>query len=174
MEHLKISNIRQLNSQTVYDIQVADAHHYVLGNGVVCHNSGLIYVSDSIAMLSKSKEKDKEKNVIGSIITVKMFKSRLSRENTESECRISYSGGLDRWYGVLDMAIAAGMVKATNGRFTFPGSDKTVLASKIAESPESFFTEAFMQELDTKFVKPNFSYGSMVQKTNDSDTEDEE
>lgn len=183
---MKITRIaKNSNPTTVYDFTVKDVHHYMLENGVVTHNSyvptkalsggsGLIYVSDSIAMLSKSKDKDKDKNVIGSIITVKMFKSRLSRENTESECRISYSGGLDRYYGVLDMGIAAGLIKSNMGRLTFPGADKAVLASKVAEAPELFFTEAFLQQLDEAYVKPNFSYGSMTTPNTTVAGEDEE
>lgn len=136
--------------------------------------SGLIYVSDSIAMLSKSKDKDKDKNVIGSIVTVKMFKSRLSRENTESECRISYAGGLDKYYGLIDMGIAAGLIKNTAGRLTFPGSEKAVFASKVAEAPEEFFTEEFLAQLDEKFVKPNFSYGSMTTMHTSTNEKDEE
>jgi len=135
--------------------------------------SGLIYVSDSIAMLSKSKDKDKDKNIIGSIITVKMFKSRLSRENTESECRISYAGGLDKYYGLIDMGIAAGLIKSSAGRLTFTDSDKAVFPSKVAESPEQFFTDEFLTQLDEKFVKPNFSYGNMITLAQTSDEDGE-
>lgn len=120
---------------------------------------GLIYVSDSIAMLSKSKERDAEKTVIGNIIKVVMIKSRLSRELTEAEVRISYTGGLDRYHGVLDMAVEAGLVTKTVGRYTFPGEKVSVTASKIAETPGKYFTDEFLKKLDATYVKPNFSYG---------------
>lgn len=120
--------------------------------------SGLIYVSDSIAMLSKSKDRDKEKNVVGSIVTAKMFKSRLSRENSQVDVRISYSGGLDKYYGLLDMAVDAGMVEHSGGKYTFP-NQKPVFASKIQEAPEKFFTEEFLKDLNEKYVRPQFSYG---------------
>lgn len=139
---------------------------------VLSGGGGLVYVSDSIAMLSKSKDKDKDKNVIGSIVTVTMYKSRLSRENTKVECRISYAGGLDRYYGLIDMGIAAGLIKSSTGRLTFPGSDKAVFASKVAEAPEQYFTEEFLKELDEKYVKPNFSYGSMVAMSSTPTEED--
>lgn len=121
--------------------------------------AGLIYVSDCIAMLTKSKERDKEKNVIGNIVTVKMYKSRLSRENCEVDVRISYTGGLDRYYGLLDMATDAGLVESAGGRYTFPGQ-KSTTANKIAADPTAFFTQEFLTTLDETFVKPNFSYGS--------------
>lgn len=119
---------------------------------------GLVYVSDSIAMLTKSKDKDSEKNVIGSIVTIKMMKSRLSRENTETEVRISYSGGLDKYYGLLGMAVDAKLVEATGSKFTFPGQ-KPVFRSKIEAEPEKFFTPEFLKQLDDAYVRPHFSYG---------------
>lgn len=170
---MKIAKITKNSAPTtVYDFTVKDVHHYMLNNGVVTHNSyvptkalsggsGLIYVSDSIAMLSKSKDRDKEKNVIGSIVKAKMFKSRLSRENSEVEVRISYAGGLDKYYGLLDMSVEAGLVQHSGGKYTFPGG-KPVFAGKIQEAPEKFFTDAFLQELNDKYVRPNFSYGAGV------------
>jgi len=127
--------------------------------------SGLTYVSDSIAMLSKSKVRDKDKNIIGNDVTIKMYKSRLSRENNEVDVRILYTGGLDRHYGLLELAEAAGMVSSAAGRYTFPGQTKTVTAAKIAEAPETYFTQEFLQTLDDTFVKPNFSYGQMLPVT---------
>jgi RecA/RadA recombinase len=134
--------------------------------------SGLIYVSDSIAMLSKSKDRDKEKNVVGSIVTAKMFKSRLSRENSQVDVRISYSGGLDKYYGLLDMAVDAGMVEHSGGKYTFP-NQKPVFASKIQEAPEKFFTEEFLKDLNDKYVRPQFSYGAGIGTTAPSAAADE-
>lgn len=170
---MKITKItKNTTPTTVYDFTVKDVHHYMLENGVVTHNSyvptkamsggsGLIYVSDSIAMLSKSKDRDKEKNIIGSIVTAKMYKSRLSRENSQVDVRISYSGGLDKYYGLLDMAVEAGMVEHSGGKYTFP-NQKPVFASKVQEAPEKFFTEAFLNELNDKYVRPQFSYGAGI------------
>lgn len=170
---MKITKVSKNSKRTtVYDFTVKDVHHYLLDNGVVTHNSyvptkamsggsGLIYVSDSIAMLSKSKDRDKEKNIIGSIVTAKMYKSRLSRENSQVDVRISYSGGLDKYYGLLDMAVEAGMVEHSGGKYTFP-NQKPVFASKVQEAPEKFFTEAFLNELNDKYVRPQFSYGAGI------------
>lgn len=134
---------------------------------------GLVYVSDSIAMLSKSKDKDNEKNVIGSIITVKMMKSRLSRENTETESRISYSGGLDRYYGLLGMAVDAGLVEHTGNKYTFSGQ-KPVFESKIANTPEDYFTKDFLEKLDDLYVRPHFTYGQNTPAPHDDTNEEDE
>ena len=143
---------------------IATNHVYsVIGSYVptkaMSGGSGLIYVSDSIVMLSKSKDRDKEKNIIGTIVKAKMFKSRLSRENSEVEVRISYAGGLDKYYGLIDMAVSAGMVEHSAGKYTFPGEPKPLSLSKIQSSPEKYFTLPFLEELNQKFVRSNFSYG---------------
>ena len=146
-------NVPMICTNHVYAVVGAYVPTKALSGG-----SGLIYVSDSIAMLSKSKDRDKEKNVIGSIVKAKMFKSRLSRENSEVEVRISYAGGLDKYYGLLEMSVEAGLVQHSGGKYTFPGG-KPVFAGKIQEAPEKFFTDEFLKELNEKYVRPNFSYG---------------
>ena len=100
---MKIKRITKTSQQPVFDITVEDQGHYVLKNGVVTHNSGLKYAASTIAYLGKKKERDGTE-VIGNIIKVKMHKSRLSRENKEVEVLLSYSKGLDKYYGLLEIA----------------------------------------------------------------------
>ena len=123
---------------------------------------GLRYCSDSIVFLSKTKVKSKDKKtVIGNLIRVKMDKSRLSRENSQVDTKISYSGGLDRYAGLLAMAEASGLVtKESGGRYLFPGHEKSVYESIIDKNPELYFTLDFLKELDDTWVKPTFSYGT--------------
>jgi len=156
---MKIKQIKRVGKQPVYDITVKGSNSYALSNGVVSHNSGLIYVSDSIVMLSKSKDKDKDKNIIGNLIKIKMFKSRLSKENSEVEIKLSYSGGLDRYYGLLEMAEEAGMITVNMGKYNFPSHAVPVKIAAIEKEPEKFFTDAFLKKLDKDYVIPTFSYG---------------
>lgn len=131
---------------------------------IISGGSGLIYVSDSIALLSKSKDKDKDKNIIGSIVKVKMYKSRLSKENCEAEVRIAYAGGLDRYHGLLDLSVEAGLVEHSAGKYLFPGWKDQVKAAKINENPGLYFTDEFLKKLDDEYIKPTFSYGVATPK----------
>ncbi len=72
--------------------------------------SGLKYAASSIVYLGKKKEKDGTE-VIGSIIHCKNHKSRLTIENKVVDVRLTYNKGLDRYYGLLDLAINAGIFK---------------------------------------------------------------
>ena len=154
-----ISEIRRVGRKPVYDITVEETNSYALSNGIVCHNSGLVYISDYIAMLSKSKDRDKDKQIIGSIVKVTMYKSRLSKENSQVEVKISYTGGLDRYHGLLEFAEEAGMITSSAGKYTFPGHANAVKANKIAEDPTKYFTPEFLKALDDSYVIPKFSYG---------------
>ena len=77
--------------------------------------SGLKYAASTIAYLSKKKERD-GKDVVGNIIKVKMFKSRLSKENKEVECLLNYDTRLDRYYGMVELAVSAGVWNSVANR----------------------------------------------------------
>ena len=66
--------------------------------------SGLKYAASSIIFLSKKKEKDGTE-VIGNIVHCKNHKSRLTMENKMVDVRLTYDKGLDKYYGLLDLAI---------------------------------------------------------------------
>ena len=68
--------------------------------------SGLKYAASSIIYLSKRKEKEGTE-IIGNIIHCKNAKSRLTVENRVVDVRLTYDKGLDRYYGLLDMALAS-------------------------------------------------------------------
>ena len=65
--------------------------------------SGLKYAASTIVYLSKKKEKDGTE-VIGNIIHCKNHKSRLTVENKMVDVRLTYNEGLDKYYGLLELA----------------------------------------------------------------------
>jgi RecA/RadA recombinase len=118
--------------------------------------SGLMYSSSTIIYLSKSKEKDGTE-VIGNIIRAKTQKSRLSKENQQVEIRLYYDErGLDRHYGLLELGELGGMWKNVAGRYEIDG--KKLYAKEILKTPEKYFTEEVMQQLDV-IAKGEYSYG---------------
>ena len=72
--------------------------------------SGLKYAASSIVFLSKKKDKDGTE-VVGNIVHCKNHKSRLTIENKMVDVRLSYDKGLDRYYGLLELAIKYGIFK---------------------------------------------------------------
>ena len=108
--------------------------------------SGLKYAASSIIYLSKKKEKEGTEG-IGNIIHCKNHKSRLTVENKMVDVRLSYSGGLDRHYGLLDLALKHGVFKQVSTRIELPDGTKT-FGKTINNDPEKFFTEEIMEKLE--------------------------
>ena len=157
MKTKKIKSITSIGMGDVYDISVEKYENYILENGVVTHNSGLMYSASTIIELSKSKEKDGTE-VIGNIIKAKTFKSRLSKENQSVDVRLYYDErGLDRYYGLLELGELGGLWKNTAGRYEMDG--KKIYGKEILKDPEKYFTPEVMQALD-EIARKEFSYGA--------------
>jgi RecA/RadA recombinase len=118
--------------------------------------SGLKYAASTIIYLSKKKEKDGTE-VVGNIIKATTHKSRLSKENKTVEVRLYYDDrGLDKYYGLLDLAEKYEIFKKSGTRYeTAFGSQ---YGKTIMENPEKYFTGEVMQALDEAAQK-EFLYG---------------
>jgi hypothetical protein len=119
--------------------------------------SGLKYAASSIVYLSKKKEKDGTE-VIGNIVHCKNAKSRLTIENKMVDVRLTYSKGLDRYYGLLDLALKYDIFKSVSTRIELPDGTKT-FGKTINNNPEKFFTEEVMAQLD-EVASKEFKYGN--------------
>jgi RecA/RadA recombinase len=118
--------------------------------------SGLKYAASSIVYLSKRKEKDGTE-VIGNIIHCKNYKSRLTKENKVVDVRLTYDKGLDRHYGLLDLALKHNIFKQVSTRIELPDGSKS-FGKTINNEPEKYFTEDILQKLDDA-AKKEFKYG---------------
>ena len=118
--------------------------------------SGLKYAASSIIYLSKKKEKDGTE-VIGNIIHCKNHKSRLTVENKQVDVRLTYDKGLDRHYGLLELAEKYEIFKKVSTRFELPDGSKQ-FGKTILNDPETYFTEEIMEKLE-ECAKKEFLYG---------------
>ena len=118
--------------------------------------SGLKYAASQIVFLGKKKEKD-GKEVIGNIIHCKNHKSRLTVENKMVDVRLNYEKGLDKYYGLLDLALKYGIFKSVSTRIELPDGT-TTFGKTINNDPEKYFTKEIMDKLD-HCAKEEFKYG---------------
>ena len=146
------ANVPLLVTNHTYDVVGAYIPTKEMGGG-----SGLKYAASSIIYLSKKKEKD-GKDVVGNIIKCKNAKSRLTKENSTVETRLFYDRGLDRYYGLLDLAIKHGIFKQVSTRIELPDGTKQY-AKTINNDPEKYFTEDVMKQLEEVALK-EFKYGN--------------
>ena len=122
--------------------------------------SGLKYAASSIVYLSKRKEKDGTE-IIGNIIHCKNYKSRLTKENKVVDVRLTYSKGLDRYYGLLDLALKHNIFKQVSTRIELPDGTKT-FGKTINNDPKKYFTKEILEQLDGVCSK-EFKYGDGVE-----------
>ena len=120
--------------------------------------SGLKYAASSIVFLSKRKEKDGT-DVVGNIIHCKNHKSRLTIENKMVDVRLNYEKGLDKYYGLLELAIKYKIFKQVSTRIELPDGT-TQFGKTIMNNPEKYFTEDVMTLLDEAAEK-EYKYGKL-------------
>jgi hypothetical protein len=120
-------------------------------------------------MLSKKKDKDGTE-VIGNIVKAKLLKSRLTKENSVVEVKITYSKGLDRYYGLLDIAEKYGIIKKVSTRYELPDGSK-VFGKNINEEPEKYFTQDVLNQID-EACKKEFLYGQDGVGASDDEEDD--
>jgi RecA/RadA recombinase len=136
----------------VYDVVGSYVPTKKMGGG-----SGLEYAASGILFLSKKKDKDKDNQVTGAIITVNLKKSRLTIENKKVETLLDYTDGLDPYYGLVDLAEKFGIIKKVSTRYELPNGAK-VFESAILKEPEKYFTQNILDLIDEK-CKDEFLYG---------------
>jgi RecA/RadA recombinase len=163
---LKLAKVKvpMLVTNHVYDLVGSYVPTKELGGG-----TGLKYAASTIAMLSKRKEKDGT-DIIGNIIRVKMYKSRLSKEHGQAEVLLTYEKGLDRYYGLLELAEKYNIIKKSSTRYELPDGSK-VFGKEINRNPEKYFTEDIMKKLE-QAAKTEYSYGVAGQLNDEGDSED--
>ncbi len=118
--------------------------------------SGLKYTASTIVFLSKRKDKDGTE-VVGNIVRAKLQKSRLTKENSQVEVKITYSTGLDRYFGLLEIAEKHGIIKKVSTRYELSNGTK-VFGKNINEEPEKYFTKDILDQID-EACKKEFLYG---------------
>jgi RecA/RadA recombinase len=149
---LGVAKIPMLMTNHTYDVVGAYVPTKEMGGG-----SGLKYAASTIVYLSKKKEKNTEGDVIGNIIHCKLYKARFTKENQVVDVLVRYDSGLDRYYGLVDLALESGIFKKVSTRIELPDGS-TCFEKNIIENPEKYFTKEVMTRLD-EAAKKQFCYG---------------
>jgi len=136
-----------------YDVIGAYVPTKEMGGG-----SGLKYAASTIVYLSKKKEKNADGDVVGNIIHCKLYKSRLTKENQQVDVQLNYDTGLNRYYGLTEIALNHGIFKKVSTRIELPDGT-TAFEKNINENPQKYFTDDVMKRLEDAVAK-EFKYGS--------------
>jgi hypothetical protein len=146
------ANVPLVMTNHTYDVVGSMFPTKEMGGG-----SGLKYAATTIVYLSKRKEKDSDGDVVGNVIHCKLYKGRITKENKMVDVLLKYDSGLDRYYGLVDLALKYGIFKKVSTRIELPDG-KTAFEKNIRENPEKFFTNDVMKRLE-EAAASEFKYG---------------
>jgi RecA/RadA recombinase len=145
------AKIPMIMTNHTYDVVGAYVPTKELGGG-----SGLKYAASTIVTLSKKKDKQDDE-VVGNIITCKLYKSRLTKENKIVQVQLNFDSGLNRYYGLVDLALDYGIFKKNSTKIELPDGTKA-FEKHINEEPEKYFTQEILKQIDER-VQEDFKYG---------------
>ena len=146
------ARIPLLMTNHTYDVVGAYVPTKEMGGG-----SGLKYAASTIIYLSKKKDKV-DGEVVGNIIHCKTYKSRLTKQDKMVDVQLNFEKGLNKYYGLLDIAIKHGIFKKVSTKIQLPDG-KTVFESQINKNPEKYYSEEILKAIDAA-AKKEFCYGS--------------
>jgi RecA/RadA recombinase len=72
---------------------------------VVSGGTGAMYNSDSVFVIGRQQDKNSQKEVTGWNFTIKVEKSRYVKERSELNLSVSYDKGIERYSGLLEIAL---------------------------------------------------------------------
>ncbi len=113
--------------------------------------------------LSKTKEKEEKGGpVVGGLLTALLTKGRLTIEQKKVQTRLFFSSGLDQYYGLVDIAIDAGIFTKFSTKIKLP-DDTTHFRKHIENKPEKYFTPDILRQID-EACPSLFCYGSDIKE----------
>lgn len=158
---MKIVNVKKVGRKPVYDLSVAEVEHYVLKNGVVTHNTGIMYSSNQVFIITKAQEKDGT-DLAGFKFTINIEKSRYVREKSKLPFTVLYDSGIQKWSSLFDLALEAGhIIKPKMGWYqlvdpeTGEVSEKSYRQGDIQNNDE-YFESLVKNESFKKFIESKF------------------
>jgi RecA/RadA recombinase len=149
---LGLYKIPMVVTNHTYDVVGAYVPTKEMGGG-----SGLKYAASTIIYLSKKKHKVDDV-IVGNIIHCKLYKARFTRENKMVDVLLTFDSGLDRYYGLVDLALEQGVFKKVSTKIELPDGT-TAFESQIVKNPTKYFTEDVLKSLEAAAAK-EFKYGS--------------
>ena len=128
--NVKIKSIVPSGLKTVHDIEVEDAHHYILGSGTISHNSGIIFSSSIIIAMRKLKLKKDENGtktttVQGIRSACSVAKTRYAKPFEKIELEIPYNTGLSPYSGLFEYSQSKGLLTKSGNRWQYISKDGT-------------------------------------------------
>lgn len=124
---------------------------------IVSGGTGIYYSADNIWIVGRRQIKE-GKDVTGYEFIIKAEKSRFVREKANIPVTVTYDGGIDRYSGLFDLAVAHGDITSpSKGFFQIKGSEKKIRKNAI---PNDFYEELLKDEEFKEYTRKIYKLGS--------------
>jgi RecA/RadA recombinase len=168
---------------TLKDIPMVVVNHTYMEIGmfpkaIVGGGTGSYYGSDNIWILGRQQDKDGTE-IAGYHFVINVEKSRYVKEKSKIPITISFDGGINRWSGLLDVALDGGYVSkpkvgwyARVDRTTGEIVPPNMRASDLVDNGE--FWKTMFKETDfAKYIKEKYSiaHGAILSEENENASE---
>ena len=155
--YLKMKNIPLLAVNHTYK-EIGLFPKDVVGGG-----TGIYYSADNIWIIGRRQQKTGTE-VTGYEFVVNIEKSRYVKEKSKIPIAVSWEGGIERFSGLLDVALAGGyVVKPSNGWYQVVNKESgEMIRSKLREKDtltSEFWNPIFADTDFKEFVKSQYSIG---------------
>lgn len=121
---------------------------------IVTGGQGVMLAANYVWIIGKSQEKDGT-DVVGWNFTINVEKSRFVKEKSKLTFTVTYSGGLNRWSGLMDEALESGhCIKPSQGWYSKPGDDKKYRLSDT--ETKDFWIPILMDKSFREFIKNKY------------------
>lgn len=154
---------------TLKDIPMVVVNHIYMtqemySKPVVSGGTGIYYSADNIWIIGRQQDKD-DKELLGYHFVINIEKSRYVEEKAKIPITVNFDSGINRWSGLLDLAIEAGyIIKPKQGWYARMNKEtgelsKNYRASEIIDN--STFWKAIFDETDfAAWIKNKYSLSS--------------
>jgi hypothetical protein len=141
---VKITSKKSIGVNPVYDMQVENAHHYILENGIISHNSGPLFAASMVISMTPLKMKEDEDGVKGSDVLgirakCKVVKTRYNKPFESVEVRIPWEGGIDPYSGLFDLFEKQGLLVKEGNRYIY---------TDIAGAQKKYYRKEYLKNTD--------------------------
>ena len=142
---------------------------------IVSGGTGIYYSADNIWILGRRQNKTGTE-VTGYDFVINVEKSRYVKEKSKIPISVSWDGGVERYSGLLDVALAGNFVaKPSNGWYSrVDKSTGEFMGSKVREKEtlnEEFWAPIFEETDFTDFIKNAYAIGGNISNELDIDNE---
>jgi len=146
---------------------------------VMSGGTGGMYSANQVFIIGKAQEKDGS-DLVGWNFTINIEKSRFTREKAKFPFLVTFDGGIQKYSGLLDIAIEGGFIsKPSPGWYSKVNKSTGEIGDRVrfdqTQTPE-FMEPILKDETFKEYIKKNYgiAYGNLMAESPVVETEEED